>query len=126
MRKILIVLKYLNWLTFSYSRYVLNFKADTADGRADLLDFVMEVLGMFRDLMRHNVYPKDWVSMILLQNSVVLGALRQVANTIRDHLKEPFEPQAWGNFFYCAVAFVSQPALQLERFSENKREKVTS
>ena len=79
---------------------------------------------MFRDLMRNNVFPRDWVSMVLLQNAVVLNALRHVANTIRDHLKDPFEYNAWGNFFYCAVAFVSQPALQLERFSENKREKV--
>ena len=55
---------------------------------------------------------------------VLIQALRHFANTIRDYLKDPFEYQAWNNFFQCAVTFMAQPSLQLERFSENKRERI--
>jgi hypothetical protein len=50
------------------------------------IDFVMEILGMFQDLLRHNVFPEDWNTMIMLQNAVILKALCQVSHTIRDHL----------------------------------------
>lgn len=86
-----------------YSQYIENFPQDAA-GRSDLLDFIMEVLGMFRDLIEHKVFPSDWFSMILQQNSIVLKALKQFAGTIRDCLKDPFEFQAWNNFFHCAVS----------------------
>ena len=34
----------------------------------DVLDFLMEIILVFRDLISRNVYPEDWVEMILLQN----------------------------------------------------------
>jgi len=107
-----------------YERYIDGFGAAGGNlaGRQDLLDFVMEVLGMFTDLMQNKVFPPDWSAMILLQNSILLQALRHFANTIWDFLKEPFEFQAWRHFFQCAVTFITQPSLQLEKFSESKRE----
>jgi dedicator of cytokinesis protein 3 len=32
--------------------------------------------------------------------------------------------QLWGSYFNLAVAFLTQPSLQLEKFSEVKREKI--
>jgi dedicator of cytokinesis protein 1 len=32
----------------------------------------------------------------------------------------------WSNFFHCAIAFLTQPALQLENFSANKRARIIS
>jgi dedicator of cytokinesis protein 1 len=34
----------------------------------DLLDFLMEILLVFEDLVSKPVYPKDWCEMIMLQN----------------------------------------------------------
>ncbi|PVD30241.1 hypothetical protein C0Q70_09503 [Pomacea canaliculata] len=34
----------------------------------DLLDFMMEILMVFRDLVGRSVYPGDWLEMIMLQN----------------------------------------------------------
>ena len=34
----------------------------------DLLDFLMEILMVFRDLVGRSVYPPDWLEMIMLQN----------------------------------------------------------
>jgi hypothetical protein len=36
----------------------------------------------------------------------------------------PFEYQAWSNFFQCAITFITQPALQVEKFSETKKMKI--
>ncbi len=109
-----------------YDQYIDGFHVETPAGRSDLVDFIMEVLGMFTDLVQNDVFSSDWMTMMLLQNSVLLQTLRHLSNTIRDFLKEPFEYQAWSNFFQCAVTFVTQPSLQMERFSENKRERVQS
>lgn len=53
--------------------------------------------------------------------SVILKALRFFSHTIRDYFSDQFEHQVWNNFFHCAVSFLTQPALQLETFSQSKR-----
>nr|CAH0108320.1 unnamed protein product [Daphnia galeata] len=52
--------------------------------RSDLLDFLIEILMVFKDLVAKHVYAPDWAQMILLQNSIVLKALRFFSHTIRD------------------------------------------
>ncbi|XP_066581822.1 dedicator of cytokinesis protein 1 isoform X2 [Prorops nasuta] len=92
--------------------------------RFDLLDFLMEILLVFKDLVSRSVFPKDWCEMIMLQNSVILKSLRYFSGTIRDYFFVDFEQQAWSNFFHCAIAFLTQPALQLETFSTSKRNRI--
>ncbi|XP_065221520.1 dedicator of cytokinesis protein 2 isoform X3 [Planococcus citri] len=94
--------------------------------RSDLLDFLMEILMVFKDLISRPVYPTDWCEMILLQNSVILKSLRFFSHTIRDFFTLEFEYQVWNNFFHCAVSFLTQPALQLETFSHSKRWRITT
>ncbi|PSN51994.1 Dedicator of cytokinesis protein 1 [Blattella germanica] len=101
---------------YHFEVYITHFVTVT-----DLLDFLMEILLVFKDLVSKPVYPKDWCEMIMLQNSVILKSLRYFSHTIRDYFFQPFEHQAWNNFFHCAIAFLTQPALQLETFSQNKR-----
>ncbi|XP_071039760.1 dedicator of cytokinesis protein 1 isoform X2 [Parasteatoda tepidariorum] len=104
---------------YHYTQYINSFLTKT-----DLLDFIMEILLVFRDLVSKSVYPSDWNEMIMLQNSVILKALRHFSVTIRDRFQNPFEIQVWNNFFHCAIAFLTQNALQLENFSQNKRNKI--
>ncbi|CAH1397385.1 unnamed protein product [Nezara viridula] len=92
--------------------------------RTDLLDFLMEILLVFKDLVSRPVFPRDWCEMIMIQNSIILKALRFFSHTIRDYFSTKFEHQAWNNFFHCAISFLTQPALQLETFSEGKRRRV--
>ena len=56
--------------------------------------------------------------------SVILKSLKSFSHTIRDCFFEPFEHQVWNNFFHCAVSFLTQPALQLEKFSQSKKWRV--
>ncbi|KAJ8670596.1 hypothetical protein QAD02_001855 [Eretmocerus hayati] len=90
----------------------------------DLLDFLMEILLVFKDLVSRSVFPNDWCEMIMLQNSVILKALRFFSTTIRELFNADFEQQAWSNFFHCAIAFLTQPALQLENFTQAKRKRI--
>lgn len=99
-----------------YTNYINHFQT-----RYDILDFLMEILVVFQELVSNPVFPTDWCEMIMLQNSVILKSLRFFSHTIRDHYFERFEYQAWNNFFHCAIAFMTQPALQLETFSNRKR-----
>ena len=64
--------------------------------------------------------------MIMLQNNVIMRALREFAHTIRDFFSynSDFELTAWSTFFRCAITFIKQPSLQLEKFSENKKLKI--
>ena len=106
---------------FHYNEYIKLFDTDF-----DLLDFLMEILLVFQDLMSKNVYPKDWNEMIMLQNSVFLKALRYFSNIIRQRFTNPFEYQVWNNFFHCSITFLTQQSLQLENFSTVKRNKIVS
>ncbi|XP_066248093.1 dedicator of cytokinesis protein 1 isoform X1 [Euwallacea similis] len=100
-----------------YEHYIDRFVTDF-----DKLDFLMEILVVFKELVSSNsVFPKDWFDMIMLQNNIILKSLRYFSHTIRDIFFKKFEHDAWNNFFHCAIAFMTQDALQLENFSFNKR-----
>jgi dedicator of cytokinesis protein 1 len=90
----------------------------------DLLDFLMEILLVFKDLVSRSVFANDWCEMIMLQNNVILKALRFFSTTIRELFNANFEQQAWSNFFHCAIAFLTQPALQLETFTQAKHKRI--
>lgn len=94
--------------------------------RCDLQDFLTEILMVLRNLITKNVYRDDWNDMILLQNSIILRALRFFAHTINDEFSSPFLYELWNSFFFCAVSFLTQEPLQLEKFSANKRTKIIS
>lgn len=102
-----------------YDEYIKHFPTGT-----DILDFLMEILVVFKELVNLSVFPQDWCDMIMLQNHVILKSLRYFSHTIRDYFFNKFDHQAWSNFFHCAIAFMTQPALQLETFSPNKRMKI--
>ncbi len=46
-----------------YTQYISHFHTIT-----DLMDFLMEILMTFKDLVINNVFPRDWNDMIMLQN----------------------------------------------------------
>lgn len=99
-----------------YENFIQHFNT-----RSDILDFLMEILVVYKELVNQSVFPSDWCDMIMLQNSVILKCLRFFSHTIRDYFFDRFDHQAWSNFFHCAIAFMTQPALQLETFSPNKQ-----
>ncbi|XP_017848453.1 dedicator of cytokinesis protein 1 isoform X2 [Drosophila busckii] len=92
----------------------------------ELKDFVIEILLVFEELVSPHqkaVFPRDWMDMIMHQNTVILGALQQLSLVINDYFLCPvFDKQIWSNFFQCSIAFLVQSPLQLNDFNDNKRQ----
>ncbi|XP_006884978.1 PREDICTED: dedicator of cytokinesis protein 5 [Elephantulus edwardii] len=104
-----------------YSHYISTFKT-----RQDIIDFLMETFIMFKDLIGKNVYAKDWMVMNMTQSRVFLRAINQFAEVLTRCFMDQasFELQLWNNYFHLAVAFLTHESLQLETFSQAKRNKI--
>ncbi|XP_063227619.1 dedicator of cytokinesis protein 3 [Bacillus rossius redtenbacheri] len=89
-------------------------------------DFLLRVFLVFRDLVKQEVFPPDWLVIRMVTNNVMLSALQELAQPlVFDFLDvRHFDNQLWSNYFNLAVAYLTQPSLQLEKFSEVKREKI--
>ncbi|XP_072561850.1 dedicator of cytokinesis protein 5 isoform X1 [Paramormyrops kingsleyae] len=103
-----------------YAHYISTFKT-----RQDIIDFLMETFIMFKDLIG-NVFPSDWMIMNLLQIKVFLRAINQYSEVLNQYFLDPahFELQLWNNYFHLTVAFLTHKSLQLESFSQEKRNKI--
>uniref|UniRef100_A0A1A8G425 Dedicator of cytokinesis 5 n=1 Tax=Nothobranchius korthausae TaxID=1143690 RepID=A0A1A8G425_9TELE len=103
-----------------YTHYISTFKT-----RQDIIDFLMETFIMFKYLMG-NVFPADWMVMNLVQMQVVLRAINQYSNVLNRLFLDQthFELQLWNNYFHLTVAFLTHKTLQLESFSQEKRNKI--
>ncbi|XP_030168217.1 dedicator of cytokinesis protein 5 isoform X8 [Lynx canadensis] len=104
-----------------YSHYIGTFKT-----RQDIIDFLMETFIMFKDLIGKNVYAKDWMVMNMTQSRVFLRAINQFTEVLTKFFMDQtsFELQLWNNYFHLAVAFLTHESLQLETFSQAKRNKI--
>lgn len=58
-------------------------------------------------------------------SSIVIGAVEHFAAIVKAEFVEPFAEQPWNNFFQSAVSFLTQDSLQLEEFSQAKRNYIT-
>ncbi|CAK8675724.1 unnamed protein product [Clavelina lepadiformis] len=104
---------------YHYDSYLSSFPTTL-----DLMDFLMEIFTMFQDLISNNVYRKDWMTMISLQNSTFMRSIKFFTKTLNKNFLDEasFQDQVWSNFFYLGVAFLTQESLQMEHFSHNKRQ----
>lgn len=102
-----------------YILYFNNFKSSN-----ELNVFLNELLMIFKDLVSNPVFPRECTEMILHQNQVMLNAMKHLSKFIRDRFSCPFEQQLWNNYFHCSISFLTQPSLQVENFSINKRNRI--
>ncbi|KRZ77496.1 Dedicator of cytokinesis protein 1 [Trichinella papuae] len=97
----------------TYRCYIAEFAT-----RTDLMDFLTELLMLFKDLIRRPVFPSDWFQMIFVQNSIMLKILCYTASTVKARfLHEKFEFQVCNSFFQTVVTFITQKLLQLEQYN---------
>ncbi|XP_057318557.1 dedicator of cytokinesis protein 3 isoform X2 [Microplitis mediator] len=93
--------------------------------RKPLKDFLFRVFLVLKDLVRQEVFPPDWLVMRMQANNVILKSLQELAQPLAfKFLHGNFDSQLWSTYFNLAVAYLTQPSLQLEHFSEVKREKI--
>ncbi|KRY15338.1 Dedicator of cytokinesis protein 1 [Trichinella patagoniensis] len=104
----------------TYRCYIAEFAT-----RTDLMDFLTELLMLFKDLIRRPVFSSDWFQMIFVQNSIMLKILCYAASTVKARfLHEKFEFQVCNSFFQTVVTFITQKLLQLEQYNVKKRKAI--
>ncbi|XP_066246456.1 dedicator of cytokinesis protein 3 isoform X2 [Euwallacea similis] len=96
--------------------------------RKPLKDFLLRVFLVFRNLIIMEVFPPDWLVIKMLTNNVILKALQEFAQPLAfrflDSKAGYFDKELWTNYFNLSVDYLTQQSLQLEQFSDVKREKV--
>ncbi|XP_064633276.1 dedicator of cytokinesis protein 3-like isoform X3 [Lineus longissimus] len=98
---------------------------DQMKPKQPLKRYLVTVFRVFKDLLQAGVFPKDWMVMKMVTNSVILSTMQFFGQALRDQfLGNDFDLELWSDYFNLAVAFVTQQCLQLEKFSKAKREKV--
>lgn len=94
----------------------------------DLKDFLHQSMLVFKELLAQDwqVFPSDWLVMKLTTNDVVRKSLEEFAKPLVYRFLKPntFDSQLWWSYFSLAVAFLTQPSLQLEKYHEAKRRKI--
>jgi hypothetical protein len=57
---------------------------------------------------------------------LAVKSCKELAPLFRDYFSVYFEHDAWNNFFLCSISFLTQQSLQLEQFSQMKRNKISA
>lgn len=98
--------------------------------RKPLKDFLMRAFSVFRELIKQEVYPPDWLVIKMVINNIMLKALQELAQPLAFKFLDTrngggyFDKELWTSYFNLAVDYLTQQSLQLEQFSEVKREKI--
>uniref|UniRef100_A0A8C8MMI8 Dedicator of cytokinesis 5 n=1 Tax=Oncorhynchus tshawytscha TaxID=74940 RepID=A0A8C8MMI8_ONCTS len=120
-----LILSTLTVLHLTQKKTYFHYRQGNCSLPGPLQDFLMETFIMFKDLMG-NVFPSDWMTMNLLQIGVFLRAINQYSEVLNMYFMDQthFELQLWNNYFHLTVAFLTHKSLQLESFSQEKRNKI--
>lgn len=92
----------------------------------ELKDFLHRSLLVFKELLSQDIFPNDWLVMKMSANDIIRKALEEFAKPLVYRFLGPssFDSQLWCSYFSLAVAFLTQPSLQLEHYHEAKRRKI--
>jgi hypothetical protein len=104
-----------------YSELLVSFTE-----RSRLQAFLVDLFGVFEDLIQSNVYSKNWMIMYMVQNNILVQAITYFTQSLCDTFLKGrlFEKQVWMAFFQLSVTFITQWPLQLENFSSAKQAKI--
>lgn len=108
------------------SQYVYLFDELASSG--ELKDFLQKSLLVFKELLANDwqVFPNDWLTMKLAANDIIRKSLEEFAKPLvyRYLSFQTINSQLWWAYFSLAVAFLTQPCLQLEKYHDAKRRKI--
>ncbi|CAN7981546.1 unnamed protein product, partial [Ixodes pacificus] len=89
-----------------------------------LQGFLAHTVALMHGVLLQDIFPRDWMVMRTVANHVALGALQEFSQVLTSDFLEPFDQELWLQYLTLAVAFLTQPSLQLESFSSVKRERM--
>ncbi|XP_015423780.1 PREDICTED: dedicator of cytokinesis protein 3 [Myotis davidii] len=98
---------------------------DNFQSKDELKSFLLSVVGIFRNLMKMSVFPRDWMVMRLLTSNVIVTTVQYLSSALHKNFTETdFDFKVWNSYFSLAVLFINQPSLQLEIITSAKRKKI--
>ncbi|KAJ7386091.1 Dedicator of cytokinesis protein 3 [Desmophyllum pertusum] len=121
-RHFLAVLTNLLWIMTDdhYQQYLKEFRSNK-----ELKDFLVNVFVVFIEIVKRGIFLRDWIVIIVLGNSVILRAIQNFSQALVDNFSEDnFDYQLWNSYFNLSVSFLTQSHLQLENFTEVKKNKI--
>lgn len=108
------------------SHYVYLFDELASSG--ELKDFLQKSLLVSKELLANDwqVFPNDWLTLKLAGNDIIRKSLEEFAKPLvyRFLSFQTINSQLWWAYFSLAVAFLTQPCLQLEKYHDAKRRKI--
>lgn len=108
------------------SHYIYLF--DELASIGELKDFLQKSLLVFKELLANDwqVFPNDWLTMKLAANDIIRKSLEEFAKPLvyRFLSFQTVNSQLWWAYFSLAVAFLTQPCLQLEKYHDAKRRRI--
>ncbi|CAL4062818.1 unnamed protein product, partial [Meganyctiphanes norvegica] len=111
----------------SEAHYTRLWEMHLAQDTFSLRHLLQSMIQLLTELVRTGgVFAEDWFVMRMVSNHTILTAMQEIAQPlIATFLKnDRFDNQLWSSYLNLAVAFLTQPSLQLEHFSQQKRHKV--
>ncbi|RWS11389.1 dedicator of cytokinesis protein 3-like isoform X2, partial [Dinothrombium tinctorium] len=96
--------------------------------RREKRDLLLQVFYVFKTMFEPTLFPPDWMVVRMTNNHIILCSLQEFSSLLTtDFLGGPngsFDEKLWSSYFSLSVSFLTQSALQLETFSETKRESI--
>lgn len=98
----------------------------------DKRDILFQVFYVFKRSFASDLLPPDWSAVHLVFNHVILCSMQELSMIlITDFLDNEatgnygsFDSKLWTSYFSLSVSFLTQDCLQLENFSDRKREAI--
>ena len=86
-----------------------------------LLSFLTKIMSMFSTILKHPVFPRQWVQMNLLVCKAALKLCRILKSILDTQFSgATFNKTIWTDFFNLTSSLLTAEALQLETFSPTK------
>ncbi|KAK6638497.1 hypothetical protein RUM43_006764 [Polyplax serrata] len=94
--------------------------------RRSLKELLLNIFSVFLELINISVFPSDWLIMKMVASKIILSSLEELVQPMRTRFLKPqqLDITIWTTYFKLAVTYLTQPCLQLEKFSSVKREMI--
>ncbi|XP_060568206.1 dedicator of cytokinesis protein 4-like isoform X4 [Ruditapes philippinarum] len=88
----------------------------------ELHKFLMNIIEVFQVLVDPKVFSPDWTVMRMVTNHVMFTSMAEFSEALQNNFitGDKFDHSLWSSYFQLAVSFITQPSLQLDRYSEVK------
>jgi len=75
------------------------------------------------NLIKFPLFNSMWVTLYLMQSRVIAKCLSNVSKALLDSFltSHTFNPLVWDEFFSLCTIFVTEPYLQIEKFSSYRK-----